>query len=401
MDGKKHRILISVMFAVLLTAASIAMAAGSGWTVTPSPSPGSTNFLQGVAASSSTDAWAVGYDYDANDHQFTITQHWDGNKWSLTPSPSPGTGRKCGDPAYAGNTLYGVAAVASNDVWAVGQICTYSNSLTLTEHWNGTQWTVIPSPNEPGQNADTLVAVAAVATNDVWAVGNYEILGGYHWNTLVEHWDGTKWSVVESPNPSGAYESFLNAIAVVSPADIWAVGYSVGNNLQTYQVPLIEHYDGQSWTIVPSPFPAPSDYNALYGLTAISANDVWAVGYANENTHGQNGEALIEHWDGTQWNLVDSPIAGNATLLLAATALSSTDVWSVGYIQTGSVQFLPVTEHWDGTSWRVARPPNPGKVAQLFSVAAANGKVWAVGAYSKTPMKFGYMENPRTLTMQR
>jgi len=200
---------------------------------------------------------------------------------------------------------------------------------------------------------------------------------------------------------SDSYESFLNAIAVVSPADIWAVGYSVGNNLQTYQVPLIEHYDGQSWTIVPSPFPAPSDYNALYGLTAISANDVWAVGYANENTHGQNGEALIEHWDGTQWNLVDSPIAGNATLLLAATALSSTDVWSVGYIQTGSVQFLPVTEHWDGTSWRVARPPNPGKVAQLFSVAAANGKVWAVGAYSKTPMKFGYMENPRTLTMQR
>src|SRR5438270_3318449 len=148
----------------------------------------------------------------------------------------------------------------------------------------------------------------------------------------------TKWSIVKTPNPSGAYENFLNAVTATSSTDVWAVGYSVGNVQTTYQVPLIEHYDGTSWTIVPSPFPAPSDYNALYGAAAVSANDVWAVGYANENTNFQNGEALIEHWDGTQWTLVKSPIAGNATLLLSTTALSSTDIWSVGYMQTNNVQ---------------------------------------------------------------
>ena len=79
-------------------------------------------------------------------------------------------------------------------------------------------------------------------------------------------------------------------------------------------------------------------------MTAISANDVWAVEYANENAQGQNGAALVEHWDGTRWKLVDSPIAGNATLLLAAAALSGTDVWSVGYIQTGDVQFLRASD---------------------------------------------------------
>ena len=400
MERKKRRTPAVAGWSILLAAAGVVMAASSGWTVMASPSPGTSNFLYSVATISNTDAWAVGYDYDANSHQFIVTQHWDGSKWSLVSSPSPGTGKKCGDPSYAANSLYSVGAIASHDVWAVGQICTYSNSRTLTEHWDGNKWAVVPSPNEPGLNASTLVAVAAIATNDVWAVGNYEIVGKYHWNTLIEHWDSTKWSIVESPNPSGAYESFLNAIAFVSPTDIWAVGYSIGNS-RSYQVPLIEHYDGQRWTIVPCPFPAPSNYNALYGVTAISANDVWGVGYGNENTQAKNGEALIEHWDGTQWKLVDSPIAGNATILLAAAARSSDDVWGVGYIQTSNVQFLPVTEHWNGTRWSVVTPPDPGKVAQLFSVAMANGNVWTVGAYSKTPMKSGYMENPRTLAMER
>ena len=387
---------------VFVFTAPFAWTASQNWTVTPSLSPGSTNFLAGVAAISRTDAWAVGYDYDSNDHLLTITEHWDGSKWNIVASPNPGTTKNCGDATYAGNALYGVAAVSSTDVWAVGQICTYSESRTLTEHWDGTKWKVIPSPNEPGlNNASTLVAVVAVSTNDVWAVGNYEVLGGYEWKTFVEHWNGTKWSIVDTPNPSGAYENFLNAVVATSATDVWAVGYSVGNVSTTYQVPLIEHFDGTSWTIVASPFPAPSDFNALYGAVAISADDIWAVGYANENTQSENGQALLEHWDGTQWSLVDSPIAGNATLLLAASALSSSDVWGVGYIQTSDVQFLPVTEHWDGSSWKVVTPPDPGAVAQLFGMEAVNGRVWAVGAFSASPMRFGYMENPRTLALRR
>jgi hypothetical protein len=139
----------------------------------------------------------------------------------------------------------------------------------------------------------------------------------------------------------------------------------------------------------------------LYGVTALSSNDVWAVGYANENSKGQNGQALIEHWDGVRWSLVDSPIAGAATVLSSMAAVSSSEIWAVGYIQTRNVQFIPVTEKWNGTSWSVVTPPNPGKVAQLFGVSSANGKVWTVGAYSASPMSQGYMENPRTLIMHR
>src|SRR5438132_1337422 len=149
--------------------------------------------------------------------------------------------------------------------------------------------------------------------------------------------------------------------------------------------------------------PFPSRVNSMHCMESrlLPPTMYGAVGYANENSRGQNGEALIEHWDGAKWTLVASPIAGNATILLGIASLSAANLTAVGYIQTSNVQFLPVTEHWDGTRWNVVNPPNAGKVAQLFGAAAANGKTWAVGAYSPLPMSQGYMENPRTFALKK
>ena len=66
-------------------------------------------------------------------------------------------------PTVSG-TLHGVAAVTSNDVWAVGDRA----AAALTEHWNGSTWSIVPSPTISG----SLHGVAAVAANDVWAVGS-------------------------------------------------------------------------------------------------------------------------------------------------------------------------------------------------------------------------------------
>ena len=201
-----------------------------------------------------------------------------------------------------------------------------------------------------------------------------------------------------SPNPSGADVTYLTGVTAISPTDVWAVGYTQGGQ-SAIQAPLTEHYDGQNWSIVAVPYPQQSDFTALYSVAAISANDVWAVGYQNSNAQGKNGQGFIVHWDGTQWSAVESPIAGNATILLGVTANSSKDVTAVGYIQTSTIQFLPVTEHWNGTRWSVLRTPNPGPVAQLYG-AAAKGSTWAVGAYSTQPMTQGYMVNPLTLIMR-
>src|SRR5207249_9413132 len=101
------------------------------------------------------------------------------------------------------NYLNGVAVVSANDVWAVG----WHSGGTLTLHWDGAQWSVVPSPS-PGTNA-RLLGVTAISANDVWAVGAYSDLGP---QTLTIHWNGTSWTQVPSPSPGSNYSNFLSAV---------------------------------------------------------------------------------------------------------------------------------------------------------------------------------------------
>src|SRR5437868_2907408 len=103
--------------------------------------------------------------------------------WLVVASPNVGPGR---------NVLQGVAAVSSSDVWAVGSSEADTNAPlhTLVEHWNGSAWSVVSSPNR-GPDNNNLTGVAALSANDVWAVGS-------DGKTLVEHWNGSAWSIVPS-----------------------------------------------------------------------------------------------------------------------------------------------------------------------------------------------------------
>src|SRR5262249_3479530 len=137
--------------------------------------------LWAVAARAATDVWAVG-DYYTGSWFQTLTEHWDGSTWSIVPSPSQATGDY---------SLGGVTALAANDVWAAG----YDNinlgtDQTLTEHWNGSSWSIVPSPNQ-GTLTNSLEGVAAVSANDVWTAG-YDYLSyasGGTTQTLTQHYN--------------------------------------------------------------------------------------------------------------------------------------------------------------------------------------------------------------------
>src|SRR5438045_3624497 len=229
MDRSGKRVGSIPTITILVAGVVIMAAASTSWLIVPSPNLTSDNQLYGTAAVSASDAWAVGYAYNASAVQSTLVEHWNGTAWSIIPSPNPGTSTRCG-AGYSGSALSGVAKVSSTNVWAVGYICGLQ-SKTLTEHWNGSKWSVVSSPNETGADASTLAAVAALSSNDVWAVGNYKVFNQYQWDTLIEHWDGTKWSIVSSPNVPGADKNFLYAVAALSPSNVWAVGYSEGGTL--------------------------------------------------------------------------------------------------------------------------------------------------------------------------
>ena len=280
------------------------------------------------------------------------------------------------------NSLSSVASVADNDVWAVGwafnaQLNAYR---TVTEHWNGTRWSLVRSPNATtGYNL--LNAVGVVAANDVWAVGQAAI--GSTYSTMIQHWNGTSWNIVSSPNVAG-FSNVLQAITVVSANDIWAVGYSQDTNFNTFTLTL--HWNGAAWSIVPSPNDGGNNVgNHLLAAAAVSANDVWAVGFSEFGT-------LSEHWNGSAWSVVPTPeIANTEPLFLpSVVALSSNNVWSVGEsFQSRRSLSRTLTEQWNGTQWTVVKSPNVGSDHnELFAIdATPGGTLWAVGTVYHFPQQ--------------
>jgi S-layer homology domain len=175
-------------------------------------------------------------------------------------------------------------------VWAMGEYwCTCGPDYTFTMHWDGAQWRIVPSPN-PGNTQNFLYGATALATNDVWAVGDYYSGENVPTATLVEHWDGSSWQIVPSANVEGLGNE-LDAVWENAPNDIWTVGYTSNPNFIDFEL-LAEHWDGTQWNVVPLP---PQDGGgALAGVAGVGSNDLWAVGL----TYSYPEKMLAMHWDG-------------------------------------------------------------------------------------------------------
>ncbi len=178
---------------------------GTRWTRVASPSPGCCPGLAAVAATSASNAWAVGSTGNG-----TLILHWNGTKWTHVASPSLGG-------------LRGVAATSGSNAWAVGFF--YNGALvqqTLILHWNGARWRRVASPN-PGGSADenSLSGVAVTSAGNAWAVGRY-LTGPASSKTLILRWNGSKWARVASPDPGTSNQ--LNAVRAWSASNAWAVG---------------------------------------------------------------------------------------------------------------------------------------------------------------------------------
>jgi hypothetical protein len=148
------------------------------------------------------------------------------------------------------NWFVSMSATSANDIWAVGQhqsvFGTNQVYQTSVIHWDGSLWSVVPSPNLSQLN-NYLFEVVGIAANDAWAVGFWDT--GTELKTMTQHWDGTAWTVIPSPSGAGGYISELTAVAVVSPTDVWAAGQAFDGffNFET----LVERYS----CAVPDPAP--------------------------------------------------------------------------------------------------------------------------------------------------
>ena len=307
----------------------VAAVAGVGpWKVVSSPNPQFTNVLAGVAVLGADDAWSVGATGPSESGPLsTLVEQWDGTSWSVVASPSPG----------GSDSLASVSATGADDVWAVGE--TGASGLgpfsTLVEHWDGAGWSVVVSPS-PGDSS-SLSGVAALSGSDAWAVGS--MTSGGVQQALVEHWDGTSWNVVASPALAGS------GLASVSPLwenDVWAVGDTAAGGVFTT---LTEHWDGTSWTVVPSP--SPGTLSVLLGVSAVRTGNVWAVGDANTNpAQPFYAQALIEHWDGSNWTVTQSRIGNTGSYLAGIDFALPKHGITVGSTHTASGQDLTLIQQF-------------------------------------------------------
>jgi hypothetical protein len=348
---------------------------GNSWTVIPSPNPGQSTQLNGVTALSATNAWAVGTYFNGTTF-VPLTEHWDGTSWTVIPSPAPG--------AYG--ELFSVTATSATDLWAVGQTgATTSTNATLILHGNGASWTQY-TDNSPFDSA--LGSVTATSATDAWAVGYTLITTDGLGVALIEHWDGTSWTTRDSNTPGLTGQ--LNSVTATSPTDAWAVGtinaeVILPGNPPIHQLTLsgiVEHWDGTSWSQVPHPGTATVANGAagfeLFGVTATSATNAWAVGDMLTNN---GASSFIEHLDGTTWReqALDSTQVNSQ--LLAVTATSAADAWAVGQGFTSAGVNPTLSGHFDGISWSQVPSPNPGTANVLTAIAVqGNLEAWAVGS---------------------
>jgi hypothetical protein len=276
--------------------------------------------------------------------------------------------------------LFATAAVSANDVWAVGIANAPTGDVPISEHWNGSSWSIVTVPNPSPSFAADFNGVTAVATNDVWAVGDYVTDSNGDVATFAEHWDGVQWNLMLStPNPSSSFNLLL-AVTAVSSTDVWAVGeWFDGVNVRT----LTEQWNGTSWSIVPSPNGnLAAGVSQLFSISAFSATDIWAVG--SQNTLVGTLASLAEHWDGTTWSVVTTPNESGTNEIAFVNALEADHAVGVGYGKFVSGTTAAQSEAWDlvtspGTSSNLALP-GPGTGDNILEGVDRSGAgVWAVG----------------------
>jgi len=272
------------------------------------------------------------------------------------------------------NLLAGVSGASTTDVWAVGAFGPSLNAPlnTLAEHFDGTRWTAFPLPNV-GVQQNILQAVSMPAPGKAWAVGDF-INGKFQQQTLIEHFDGTVWSVVPSPSP-GALQNILYGVAAITDTDVWAVGAFEDSNDLWHT--LTEHWDGSTWSVV-NAVDAGTHGNQFYAVKALASNSFYAVG--QQANAGFPNQALIEHWDGRSWTVVTSPADAATALPLGLTA-TATSLTVVGQQETDTAPYTSYVAAGSPTALGILPTPNLGTGENdPFAVTIANdASTWVVG----------------------
>ena len=340
--------------------------------------------LNDVSCTSASDCTAVGH-YStgiSNGPPTAFAEMWNGTRWHIQQVPSP-----------AGAAASDLSAVSCTSASACTAVGSYANSTgtrsALAERWNGTSWSIQATPS-PSTTFTQLSGVSCPAADACTAVGDYTDGTGTQL-TLAEAWNGTTWSIQATPNPAGAPDSSLRSVSCTSAQACTAVGdhgASTSPNLT-----LAERWNGTAWTIQDTPNPSAQAASQLFGVSCSSADACTAIGY-NRDLNG-SALALAEAWNGTVWSIqpTPNPVGALGGFLDDVSCTSASTCTAVGDY-TNSTSQLTLAEVWNGTAWTIQATPNPvgATASELRGISCISASACtAAGDY------FGSRGTPLTL----
>ncbi len=246
---------------------------GSAWTAT-----GPVSNLYGISCVSATFCMGVGWTGSS-----VVAYTWSGSGWTVSGPLNVHD---------ATDRLTGVSCVSARVCMAVGNYTddVYPYLHTLAESWNGSAWQVQPSPTPGIFYTDDVSNISCKSRSMCMAA----------FGSLVEFWNGTAWTVQNEPFPGGNDPTVLDSVSCVAPNNCTLAGYYVPN--LSVDVPLVETWNGASWSIPTVPDPVPQtngQYNGSYltGVRCTSSHDCVAIGNRNP------GRAFTTIWQGGPWFL--------------------------------------------------------------------------------------------------
>lgn len=341
---------------------------GSAWSLVDSPDGAKQDsHLFRVSCPTISLCFAVGYDGPDIPTERVLIQRWNGASWSIADNPKISAAKS--------SRLDDVACANSSLCFAVGQYCCVAgDSEGLIERWDGSSWTVMPDVRR-----GLLQAVGCATAVLCFALGTYFLVeGGSHvvGHQFIERWDGTSWRVVESPDPDSILMDAvgcgtallcgfkLGGMTCVS-AYCFVSGY-LGDG-QLSDVPMMEVWDGSSWSIVVAPrrpvlvSPAKID-DRFTSVSCASKTFCFAVGSHRWRTPEAHSDTLFERWNGSSWTIVlspnGSPNTGDNNGLEAIACPNASRCLAIGHHDNTDGYFQTLAQVWNGVSWSIVPSAN-------------------------------------------
>jgi hypothetical protein len=373
----KQMVTTLVTASVWVLSTGVAARAEGGWTTVSSPNQeGKRNELRAVTCPGTKSCFTVGdYETTAGVVQ-TLTERYKLGTWRIISSANETTTSE--------NVLRGVACTSTKNCWAVGYYEVPNSSEQqepLIEHWNGKAWKLGASASSAsGSTKNRLFGVTCVSETDCWAVGSQA--PGNAEQTLIEHYDGTSWGPVVSPNAIGSTEA-LEGIECTGETDCWAVGRygTVCPELavegqRACLLTLTEHYDSsKTWSLVGSPNPRLDEDNLLYAVSCVVSTYCVAVGDSGSNT-------LVGQYAGGGWSMVPSPSPGTGDDLRAVSCTKAGMCVAAGDYSMGGSAYTTLIEESTGFGrpWTIAESANEATQENFLRGVTCIHACFAVGA---------------------